>query len=65
MNRNLILAAVVVFVLIAAIFAAHAMGSTQFGTYTQAYLDRQKCKADAKAAGTSEELCRKPVKRRP
>lgn len=23
---------------------ASAMGSTQFGTYSQAYLDRQKCK---------------------
>ena len=27
---------------------AHAMGGTQFGTYSQAYLDRQKCKADPK-----------------
>ena len=44
---------------------AHAMGSTQFGTYTQAYLDRLKCKADAKAAGTSEELCGKKAKGHP
>jgi hypothetical protein len=35
------------------------MGSTQFGTYSQEYLDRQKCKADARAAGRSEGMCRK------
>ena len=35
---------------------AHAMGSTQFGSYTQAYLDRQKCRADARAAGRVD-LC--------
>lgn len=38
---------------------ALSMGSPQFGTYSQAYLDRQKCRADAKAAGKSEEPCKK------
>jgi hypothetical protein len=36
-----------------------SMGSTQFGTYSQAYLDRQKCKA----AGKPDRLCRKPLRR--
>jgi hypothetical protein len=43
---------------------ALSMGSTQFGTYSQEYLDRQKCKADAKAAGKPEEACRKRRDRR-
>lgn len=38
---------------------ALSMGSRQFGTYSQEYLDRQKCKADAKAAGKPETACRK------
>ena len=40
---------------------ALSMGG-QFGTYSQAYLDRQKCRADAKAAGTKE-MCGKVKKR--
>jgi len=42
---------------------ALAMGSSQFGTYSQEYLDRQKCRADAKAAGTSEDQCKKRVRK--
>lgn len=38
---------------------ALSMGSTKFGTYSQAYLDRQKCREEAKAAGKSEEVCKK------
>lgn len=40
------------------------MGNTQFGTYSQEYLDRQKCKADAKAAGTPEDACKRVKHRR-
>jgi hypothetical protein len=38
---------------------ALAMGSTKFGTYSQEYLDRQKCKEDARAAGKSDGSCKK------
>ena len=36
--------------------SANAMGSTKFGTYSQAYLDRQKCKITA-ADSTSVARC--------